>query len=534
MQKLASQKSAFGSFFNPALFSLTALLITGCGASFVTPVGTQPTSRHASIQGTIHGGQQPVVGASIQLYAAGAPTVGGAYGQGSQPLILGLLPVTDNLGNFVITGDYAAPTSASFFYIVATGGRPGVGMPKNPDITLMTTIGGCSPTIGLNSSTSVEINEVTTAATALQLQEYLAPPSALNNFSPNIGAPSTDIAGLQNAFQSVNNLVNTGTGIVVPNTSNLYATADNGLLLNTFGDIIASCINSNPADLTNPACTNLFSNATPTGPVYPAFETMQAASYIAANPTNNVPALFGLITGTPPFVAYSTAPPAFAVALANRYSSCPATINLNSLDHFELLAASAITSAAGGQTVISGGDMGLWPNTVTSVTGFPPAELVSPGVMYFDDPGGVAAQAQLDLTTAYNQVAGLHGAAPLPADISGDILPPGLYSTTSTLAFTQNITLDAQGDPNAQFVFQVASGLNTSGNTQILLINGAQARNVFWQVGSSAILGGGSTFEGTILAYASITLNINTVMHGRALASTGAVTMSGNVTVTAP
>ena len=532
MQNLYSQKSALGSFFTPALLSLASLFITGCGASFVTPVGTQPSSKHASIQGTLHGGQQPVVGASIQLYAAGAPAASGGYGEGSQPLILTTLPVTDSQGNFVITGDYAAPTAASFFYIVATGGSPGVGMPNNPNITLMTTLGGCTPTVGLSPSTSVEINEVTTAATALALQEYLAPPGILNNFSPNIGAPSSDINGLQNAFQSVNNLVNTSTGVVVAPTADTLATVDNGLLLNTFGDILASCINSAP--LVDNSCAMLYSDATPGGAAYPAFETMQAASYIAANPTNNVPTLFSRITATPPFVGYSTAPAAFSTPLANVHSSCEAAINLNSLDQFELLAASAITSAAGGQTVISGGNMGLWPNTVTSVTGFPPAELVSPGVMYFDDPGGIAAQAQLDLTTAYNQVAGLHGAAPLPADISGDILPPGLYSTTSTLAFTQNITLDAQGDPNAQFIFQVASGLNTSGNTQILLINGAQARNVFWQVGSSAILGGGSTFEGTILAYASITLNINTVMHGRALASTGAVTMSGNVTVTAP
>jgi hypothetical protein len=243
-----------------------------------------------------------------------------------------------------------------------------------------------------------------------------------------------------------------------------------------------------------------------------------------------VPTLFGLIPATPPFLGLGTAPNAFAVNLANVYSSCQAGINLNSLNHFELLGGSTITAAAGGLTTITGGDLGLSPGS--AVTGFPPAELIAPSVMYLTDP--TAAQAQLDLTVAYNQVAGLAGAAPLPADISGEILPPGLYSTTSTLAFTTDITLDAQGDPNAQFIFQVASGLNTSGNTHILLLNGAQAKNVFWQVGSSAILGGGSTFEGTILAYSSITLNIDAVLHGRALASNGAVTMSGNNTVIAP
>ena len=502
--------------------------LVGCGASFAPTVGTGTTPAHRAIQGTIHGGQQPVVGASIQLYAAGSPTVGGGYGQGSQPLILGVLPVTDNLGNFVITGDYSAPTAASFFYIVATGGSPGVGQPLNPNITLMTTIGGCTPTVGLNASTSVEINEVTTAATALALEPYLLPPSLLDNYTPAIGAPSSDIHGLQNAFQTVNNLVNIGTGVAVPPSDNSLASTTNGLLLNTFGDILAACINSAP--LVDNTCASLYTDATPIGGAYPATDTMQAATYMSRNPTNNVGALFGLITGTPPFIGYNTAPPAFAETLANTYSSCPAQINLNSLSHFELLAGSDITAAAGGLTTIGGGDIGLSPGT--AVTGFPPAELLSPGVMYLTDP--IAAQAQLDLTTAYGQVAGILGAAPLPADISGYILPPGLYSSTSTLAFNTDITLDAQGDPNAQFIFQVGSGLNTAGNTQIHLINGAQAKNVYWQVSSSAVLGGGSVFEGTILAYASITLNIDAVVHGRALAENGAVSMSGNNTVMAP
>ncbi len=528
MQNLCSRKSAFGSFCIPACFFLSSFLITGCGASFAPSVGGQTTPAHAAIQGTIHGGQQPVVGASIQLYAAGSPTVGGGYGEGSKPLILGVLPVTDSDGNFVITGDYVAPLTASFFYIVATGGSPGVGMPNNPNITLMTTVGGCTPTVGLSASTTVQINEVTTAATAMALKTYLAPPALLNDFSPAIGAPSTDINGLQDAFQAVNNLVNTGTGVVVDPSTDAYATTDNGLLLNSFGDIIASCINSAP--LLDTACASFYFDATPGGLSYPAFETMQASSYMALNPTNNVPTLFGLIPATPPFLGLGTAPNAFAVNLANVYSSCQAGINLNSLNHFELLGGSTITAAAGGLTTITGGDLGLSPGS--AVTGFPPAELIAPSVMYLTDP--TAAQAQLDLTVAYNQVAGLAGAAPLPADISGEILPPGLYSTTSTLAFTTDITLDAQGDPNAQFIFQVASGLNTSGNTHILLLNGAQAKNVFWQVGSSAILGGGSTFEGTILAYSSITLNIDAVLHGRALASNGAVTMSGNNTVIAP
>jgi hypothetical protein len=527
MQNFSSQMSVSHRLVTLAVFSTASIAIAGCGASYVPLTGTPTTDAHSAIQGTLHGGQQPVVGASIQLYAAGAPSVDGGYGEGAIPLILGVLPVTDSQGNFVITGDYVAPSKPSFFYIVASGGSPGVGQPVNPNITLMTTIGGCSPTVGVSSSTSVEINEVTTAATALALHSYLAAPALLNVLTPSIGAPSSDINGLQNAFQSVNNLVNTETGVVVDPSTNSYASKNNGLLLNTFGDIIASCINSAP--LLDNACANFYLYATPTGGSFPAVDSQQAASYMARNPTNNTSNLFNLISPQAPFVGYSTAPPAFAVNLANVYSSCPATINLNSLDQFELLAGSGITAAAGAQTTISGGNIGLSPGT--AVTGFPPAIVVD-GQFELTNP--IAAQAQLDLTTAYNQVAGIPGAAPLPADISGYILPPGLYSTTSTLSFTTDITLDAQGDPNAQFVFQVGSGLTTADNTKIHLINGAQAKNVFWQVSSSAVLGNNSVFQGSILAYASITLNIGDVLNGRALASTGAVTMSGGDTVTKP
>jgi hypothetical protein len=528
MQNRTSPKSLLGRLFTPAIFSLASLLITGCGANFVSTIGPNATN-HPVIYGTLHGGQQPVVGASIQLYAAGAPKTGGDYGQGSTPLIVGTLPITDQNGNFVIGSNYTLPSTPSFFYIVATSGSPGVNQPINPDINLMTTIGGCTPTMGLSPSTSVEINEVTTAATSLALQPFFAQPALTNNLFPSIGAPSAHVMDLANAFQAVNNLVNTGTGIVVDPATNTYATADNGLLLNTYGDILASCINSNP--LLDTSCFHLFADATPSGTlVYPATDTGQASSYMAANPTNNVGKLFGLIPSQAPFIGSVAPPAAFAVTLANLHSSCEAPIDLGSLTHFELLAGSAITAAAGAQTTISGGDMGLYPDTVSSVTGFPPAILTPPGVQYFGDP--TALQAQDDLSTAYKQIYLLAGAAPLPADISGEILPPGLYSSTSTLAFTTDITLDAQGDPSAQFIFQVGTGLNTSAN--IKLVNGAQAKNVFWQVGSSAVLGGNTVFEGTILAYASVTININDVIHGRALASNGAVTMAGGDTVTAP
>jgi hypothetical protein len=96
-----------------------------------------------------------------------------------------------------------------------------------------------------------------------------------------------------------------------------------------------------------------------------------------------------------------------------------------------------------------------------------------------------------------------------------------------------NVTLDAQGNANAVFIFQIGSTLTTITNTQVILAGGAQAKNIFWQVGSSATLGTYSVFKGTIMALASITMTTSVNLEGRALASNAAVTLDSN-TITAP
>ena len=162
------------------------------------------------------------------------------------------------------------------------------------------------------------------------------------------------------------------------------------------------------------------------------------------------------------------------------------------------------------------------------MTGFPPGMMVAPAVMHVTDT--TAAQAQVDLTTAYNYAAGLPGAAVLPGDMSGLTFTPGLYKTSSTVMLSAgSVTLDAQGNANAVFIFQIGSTLTTLGGTQVVLAGGAQAKNIFWQVGSSATLGTTSTFYGTILALQSITLDTGATLHGRALARNAAVTLDTNV-----
>lgn len=207
---------------------------------------------------------------------------------------------------------------------------------------------------------------------------------------------------------------------------------------------------------------------------------------------------------------------------------CQPPVPLGSAAAFEVIAGSTVTNT--GPTIITGGDLGLSPGS--AVTGFPPGSLVLPAMMHVTD--STAAQAQLDLTVAYNYAAGLPGGAVLPGDMAGLTFTPGLYKSTSTVMLSVgNVTLDAQGNANSVFIFQVASTLTTIGSTNVILAGGAQAKNVFWQVGSSATLGTNSVFQGTILSLESITLQTGASLTGRALARNAAVTLDTNA-VTAP
>ena len=134
-----------------------------------------------------------------------------------------------------------------------------------------------------------------------------------------------------------------------------------------------------------------------------------------------------------------------------------------------------------------------------------------------------------DTTTAYNDLAGQTCTSDLTGqDLGGLTLVPGVYCFSSSAQLTGALTLDAEGDPNAVWVFQIGSTLTTASNSSVLLINGGQACNVFWQVGSSATLGTTTSFVGNILALTSITLNTGANVSGRALARNGAVTLDTN------
>jgi hypothetical protein len=140
----------------------------------------------------------------------------------------------------------------------------------------------------------------------------------------------------------------------------------------------------------------------------------------------------------------------------------------------------------------------------------------------------VALQAKNDLVTAYNDAAGRSSTATVSGDLAGRTLTPGVYTSASSLGLSGQLTLDAQGNPDAVFVFQAGSSLIVGSGSQINLIGGAQACNVYWQVGSSATIGTSSSFVGNILALTSITMTTGATLQGSALARNGAVTLDTN------
>jgi hypothetical protein len=195
----------------------------------------------------------------------------------------------------------------------------------------------------------------------------------------------------------------------------------------------------------------------------------------------------------------------------------PATVGLGTAAPFAVLAGTPKVASTGA-TVING-NLGISP--AAAVTGFPPG--IVHGTVHKAD--AIALQAQKDLATAYTNAAGRPVTA-THGTLGGLTLAPGVYTAGGVvLGLTGTLTLDGHNDPNAVWIFKATSALVTASSSRVRLINGASSCNVFWQVTSSATLGSGSTFVGTIMALTSITVNSGVTIHGRALARNGKVTL---------
>ena len=197
-------------------------------------------------------------------------------------------------------------------------------------------------------------------------------------------------------------------------------------------------------------------------------------------------------------------------------------VNLGTVSPFVVLGGSTVTNT--GPSVLNG-DLGVAPGT--ALPGFNTA--VVNGATHAND--GVANNAKADLGTAYDVAAGqpVSPGNVLSGDLGNRILQAGAYRYTSAAQLTGPLTLDAAGDPNAQFVFQVGSQLTTASASSVLLINGASPCNVYWQVGTSAVLGSTTAFKGNLMALASISLENAATVQGRLLARNGQISLINNV-----
>ena len=286
----------------------TALALAGCegGSSLIAP-----QNRATGAQGRVMGGQQPVNGASIYLYAAGA----GGYGSAASSLLTSAAGnqdgsghwyvKTDASGAFTITGDWSCPVSPSpsYLYVLAVGGNPG-GSTPNPNLALLAPLGPCT---GVNSSTFVMVNELSTVAGVWALSPFMTG-------ATNIGSSATNQTGLAEAFAAVNSVANPATG-TAPGLSLPAGATVPVSKINTVANILASCVNSTGGTAgDSSACGNLFA-ATTVNSVAPT-NTVAAALNMAQHPGANVTALYALQAGSPPFVpSLSSAPNDWTVAI---------------------------------------------------------------------------------------------------------------------------------------------------------------------------------------------------------------------------
>jgi hypothetical protein len=276
-----------------AFLGVAMITLTGCGSG--TNIALSTNGNGVTLQGKVKGGEQPVVGANIQLYAVGTTGDGTA----ATPMLTTTV-TTGNGGEFTITGDYTCPSITTEMYLVATGGNPGLpaGSPPNTALSLMAALGNCGD---LTSATHIIINEATTVGSVWPLAQFM-------NSYLKVGSGSSDALALSNAFMLVNEFIDTDggdspgpqlpTGFGAP-IAEVYSMAD----------ILSSCVNSagGVAGDGSP-CGNLFALATPSGGPAPT-DVIDAALNIAKNPTQNVVPIYNLSSASVPFLPVLTSAP---------------------------------------------------------------------------------------------------------------------------------------------------------------------------------------------------------------------------------
>jgi hypothetical protein len=292
------------------------LLLAGCNLNDSGPVNANAFQEQGpALAGEVHGGLQPIGGATIQLYQVGVGSSAGSYTGMAKPLLTTTVTTAyDGVGSFNITGDYSCATGSEV-YITASGGSPtNTPTQTNPNIAEVAALGSCATLKANASTTYIHMNEVSTVAAAYALAQFAttssfgtalsAQPGVAGTSAPadNIVTSPSNTQGLINAMNTALVLANTfsysgsATGLSPGSNANGGATAEYWTI-NTIADVLSSCVNTTPGVVNTPtdgtACGNLYKYTTPTGKTAPA-DIFQAALYLALYPTNA-----GVLTGTP-------------------------------------------------------------------------------------------------------------------------------------------------------------------------------------------------------------------------------------------
>ena len=293
---------------------LYSIALTGCTLATNSAPATPISSAVGTIHGMTYGGNQPIVGAQIFVYAANTSGFGAA-----STLLSSTVPTTDSNGSFSVTGDYTC-TAGQQVYLYALGGNTGAGI--NTSSGLLAILGTCPASGSLASVTPfVWMNEVSTVAAAYAFAGFATDATHVANDEAVIGNITGGLAhtGMVNAFANAANLVNVATGTALTTTGNSSASGQTAAIIvpqaqiNTIADILAACVNTTDTTGTTPGpsgtCSTLFANALSTSGATPT-DTATAAINIAKNPTANVATLYGLINGQPAFVPDDPTQPA--------------------------------------------------------------------------------------------------------------------------------------------------------------------------------------------------------------------------------
>jgi Ice-binding-like/Bacterial Ig-like domain len=497
----------FSVAMNPATINVLTFTLTGPGAAPVVGVVTYDASSNTATltpssplalssvyTATITTGALDVYGIALAANYVWSFTTGA--NPCAPPVVISETPVAGAVGvcpNTVVTATFSEamnPSTITTATFTLTG-------PGTTPVTGVVT--STASTATFTPSSALALNTVYTATITTGAQDVFGNALA-SNFVWSFTTSTTACAA--------------PTVISVAPPNGATAICPNTLVTATFSEAMkASTINSTTFTLTGPGLT----------PVAGAVTYVASSNVATFTPTNPL-SLDTLYTATITTGAQDLAGGPLATNYVWTFTTstvaCQAPVPLGTACSFGILAATPAVANSGPTDVT--GDIGIWP--AASITGFPPGTLT--GTEYEGD--AVAMTAQGDLTTAYNYAAAAPGGAILTADIGGQTLAPGVYKTTSaqpSLGITGNLTLSGNG----VYIFQIVSTLTTAANnSDVILSGGATAQDVFWQVGSSATLGTTTTFQGIIMAQASISLDTGAILNGSALARTGAVTLLSN------